>query len=53
MTSSESLYSSLFQPLNKKINKENIFINFNKSFQNLILMYSQLCPIVDNVKKFV
>ena len=53
MTSPETLYSSIFQPFIKKISKENIFNNFNKSLHNLILKCSQLCPIVDNVKKFV
>ncbi len=53
MASSEILYSSMFQPLIKKINKEIIFINFNKSFNNFILLYSQFYPFVDNVNKFV
>ncbi len=53
MTSSETLYSSMFQSLIKKISKENIFNNFNKSLHHLILKCSQLGTIVDNVKKFV
>ena len=53
MQINKTLYSSMFQPLIKKISKEINFINFNKSFNNLILLYSQLCPFVDNVNKFV
>jgi len=53
MASSEILYSSMFQPLIKKISEEIIFINFNKTFNNLILLHSQFCPFVDNVNKFV